>query len=56
MLGSAAILTQYGLEDTMKDLLFDTVGGLLVALWGTAYLSDVVGALADRLDRRRIGE
>ncbi len=48
--GSAKILTQYGLEDTMKDLLFDTVGGLLVAIWGTAYLSDVVGALTDRLD------
>src|SRR6056297_3178253 len=56
VMGSAKILTQFGLEDTMKDLLFDTVGGLLVAVWGTAYLSDVVGALTDRLDRRRIGE
>jgi hypothetical protein len=31
-------------------LVFDIVGGVLVALWGTAYLSDVVGALTDRLD------
>ena len=51
-LGSDAVLTQYGVEDTMKDLLFDTLGGLLVAIWGTAYLSDVVGALTDRLDGR----
>ncbi|NHN59110.1 hypothetical protein [Halorussus rarus] len=52
-LGSDKILTQYGLEDTMKDLLFDTVGGVVVAFWGAAYLSDVVGALTDRLDGRR---
>ncbi len=50
LLGSDKILTQFGLEDTMKDLLFDTVGGLLVAAWGTAYLSDVVGALTDHFD------
>ncbi|WP_425504714.1 hypothetical protein [Salinigranum marinum] len=52
LLGSDAILTQYGLEDTLLDLVFDTVGGLVVALWGTAYLGDVVGALTGRLDRR----
>lgn len=47
-----SVLTQYGLEDTMMDLLFDVVGGLLVAVWGTAYLSDVAGALSDRMSRR----
>jgi hypothetical protein len=35
------------------DLVFNTVGGLVVALWGTAYLGDVVGALTSRLDRHR---
>ncbi|NEU58970.1 hypothetical protein [Halorussus sp. MSC15.2] len=50
ILGSDKILTQFGLEDTMKDLLFDTVGGVVVAVWGAAYLSDVVGALTDRMD------
>ncbi len=53
LLGSSKILTQYGLEDTMLDLMFDIVGGVLVAVWGTAYLSDVVGALTDRLDGRK---
>ncbi len=55
LLGSDKILTQFGLDDTMKDLMFDTVGGVLVAVWGTAYLSDVVGALTDRLDGRTRG-
>ncbi|WP_158056442.1 hypothetical protein [Halorussus halophilus] len=47
-----SVLTQFGLEDTMKDLLFDTLGGVVVATWGAAYLSDVVGALTSRLDGR----
>jgi hypothetical protein len=55
LLGGDAILTQYGLEDTLLDLVFDIVGGVLVAIWGTAYLGDVVGALA-RLFERRSGE
>jgi len=49
--GTQSVLTQYGLEDTMLDLLFDTLGGVVVAVWGTAHLTDVVGALAARLDR-----
>ncbi|WP_115863611.1 hypothetical protein [Halorussus litoreus] len=52
MLGSDAVLTQYGLEDTMRDLIFDMIGGVVVAVWGTAYLTDVVGALGERLDGR----
>lgn len=47
------VLTQYGLEDTMLDLVFDLVGAVIVATWGTARLSGVVDALADRLDTRR---
>jgi hypothetical protein len=50
--GGDAVLTQYGLEDTLLDLVFDIVGGVLVAIWGTAYLGDVVGALVRHLDRR----
>jgi hypothetical protein len=52
LLGGGSILTQYGLDDTLLDLVFDIVGGVVVALWGTAYLGDVVGALTRRLDRR----
>jgi hypothetical protein len=49
--GTGSVLTQYGLSDTMLDLLFDAIGGLIVAIWGTAHLADVVGALTARLDR-----
>ncbi|WP_192918584.1 hypothetical protein [Salinigranum salinum] len=52
LFGGGSILTQYGLEDTLLDLVFDIVGGVVVALWGTAYLGDVVGALTRRLDGR----
>ncbi|WP_380677219.1 hypothetical protein [Salinigranum sp. GCM10025319] len=52
LIGSDSILTQYGLEDTLLDLVFDTIGGLVVAVWGTAYLGDVIGALTRRLDGR----
>lgn len=44
--GVGSVLTQYGLHDTMLDLVFDTVGGVLVAVWGTVYLTGVSGALA----------
>ncbi|WP_440989723.1 hypothetical protein [Haloarchaeobius baliensis] len=50
--GSDGFLIQFGVEDTMLDLLFNTAGGLVVAVWGQAYLTDVAGALRDRLDRR----
>ena len=52
-LTGGAVLTQYGLRDTMLDLVFDTVGAVIVAVWGTAYLTDVVGAVTDRLEERR---
>lgn len=53
--GTEGILTQYGLEDTMMDLIFDICGGLLVAVWGTAYLADVASQLSTYLDTRRSG-
>ncbi|MFB6223194.1 MAG: hypothetical protein ABEH86_05915 [Haloarcula sp.] len=39
--GNDTILTQFGLRDTMLDLVFDTIGAIVVALWGTAYLTSV---------------
>jgi hypothetical protein len=50
IIGTDRVLTQYGLEDTILDLVFDVVGAVLVAVRGTAHLTDVVGALAARLD------
>lgn len=35
--GGEPLLTQYGLDDTVLDLVFDAAGGVLVAIWGTQY-------------------
>jgi hypothetical protein len=51
VVGEAAVLTQYGLEDSMKDLLFNSLGAVVVAAWGTAYLTDVSSDLATRMGR-----
>ena len=50
--GNATILTQFGLGDTMLDLVFDTIGAIVVAIWGTAHLTDVVGIVEEWLDGR----
>lgn len=47
------VLVQYGVEDTMLDLVFDVGGAVAVAFWGTARLTGVVRALTDRLGERR---
>ena len=52
LLGTGSVLTQYGLEDTMLDLVFDAVGGVVVAVWGTAYLVGVVDELRAVFERR----
>ncbi|SEQ22164.1 hypothetical protein [Natrinema salaciae] len=51
-LGTKAVLTQYGLADTMLDFVFNSIGALIVALWGGAYLSDVTGAIRERFESR----
>jgi hypothetical protein len=49
--GTTGVLVQYGLSDTMLDLLFNTLGGVVVAVWGTAHLTDLVGTIAERFER-----
>jgi hypothetical protein len=36
----------------MLDLVFNTMGSVVVAVWGTVYLTDVVTAVRDRLEAR----
>ena len=52
VIGSEDVLIQYGLTDTMLDLVFDTVCGLVVAIWGTAYLTGTVSELTSWLNER----
>ncbi|MFB6072049.1 MAG: hypothetical protein ABEJ88_03685 [Halobacterium sp.] len=50
------ILTIYGLGDTILDLVFNTIGGVVVAVWGTAYLTDVSSAIRERFESRAANE
>jgi len=56
LLGSDTVLTQFGLGDTMLDLVFDTIGAVVVAIWGTAHLTDVVSMVEGWLDGRADAE
>lgn len=55
LIGGEAVLAQYGMDDIVLDLLFNGIGALLVALWGTGYFDALTGALTGHLDvlRRR---
>ncbi|MFB6079277.1 MAG: hypothetical protein ABEJ80_09910 [Halarchaeum sp.] len=46
--GATSVLTQYGVTDTMLDLIFDTAGALVVAVVGVASLTDVASAILAR--------
>lgn len=48
-LGTDRVLTQYGLGDSMLDLVFDLVGAMIVAISGTAYLSGITEDLVNKL-------
>jgi hypothetical protein len=50
--GTGSVLTQYGLTDSLMDLVFNTLGAVVVATWGSAHLQDVVGYVGDLLDER----
>ncbi|MDL5363782.1 hypothetical protein [Halalkalicoccus sp. NIPERK01] len=49
--GIEAVLSQHGIDDTIVDLVFDFVGAVVVAAWGSVYLTDVSHRIADRFGR-----
>lgn len=51
--GADPVLIQYGLDDTMLDLVFDAVGALAVALFGTRELGTLVATLTDYFEGAR---
>lgn len=51
-LGSSTPLVVYGIGDIVSDLVFNTLGAVLVALWGTDYVDGVVTFLRTRLRSR----
>ncbi len=46
LFGIPRVLTQYGLEDTVLDLGYNSLGGLLVAIFGTTHLTGISVATA----------
>lgn len=42
-------LAQHGLDDTVKDLMFNSLGALIVAVFGQVHLSDVAESVRERL-------
>jgi hypothetical protein len=51
-LGFDSPLIVFGIEDIVTDFLFNAVGAVAVALWGTSHFDGLVGLLRGRLDRR----
>ncbi|WP_117363545.1 hypothetical protein [Natrarchaeobaculum sulfurireducens] len=51
-LGMEPVLAQHGIDDTIVDMIFNVVGALLVATWGTLYLVELSEALAALLEDR----
>jgi hypothetical protein len=55
-LGFDPVLVQYGLEDSLVDLVFDTLGALVVALFGSAWVESLVDRVTQWLERRDAGQ
>jgi len=45
-------LAQHGLKDTMKDMMFNTAGATVVAVFGQAYLSDLAKQITEKIKER----
>lgn len=43
------LITVYGIDDIVTDMVFNTVGAILVAVWGTGYLDGLTGFFRRRL-------
>jgi hypothetical protein len=49
-LGYMTVMTQHGINDTMKDIFFDIVGAIFAATWCTVYLSEISYKLEHKLE------
>lgn len=44
-----SLIPVYGIEDIVTDLVFNAVGAVIVAVWGTEYVDELVGFIRSRL-------
>ncbi|MFB6094699.1 MAG: hypothetical protein ABEJ77_07130 [Halanaeroarchaeum sp.] len=49
-MGQRAVLVQYGLSDSVLDLLFDAVGAVIAALFGVPRAQSLVASIEDALE------
>jgi hypothetical protein len=42
-------VSQHGLDDTVRDLMFNSLGAILVAVFGQAHLSGVAELIRERI-------
>ncbi|NLV13502.1 hypothetical protein [Haloarcula argentinensis] len=56
MIGGEAVLAQHGTSDIVNDLVFNTVGALIVAGWSTAHFEGLAARLTGRVGRLTSGE
>ena len=42
------LITVYGIDDIVTDLIFNAVGAVIVAIWGTDYVTKLVGFFGER--------
>ena len=54
LLGTETVLTQYGLADSLMDLVFNTLGAVVVSVLGTAHFNGVSSYIEERLERRTV--
>lgn len=50
VIGGDPLLAQYGTSDVALDLLFNTIGAFVIALWGTSYFDGLRHAVAGYVD------
>lgn len=43
------LVTVYGIDDIVTDLVFNAMGAVIVAVWGRGYVGDLVGFFRERL-------
>lgn len=53
---SGGLIPVYGIDDIVTDLVFNAVGAVIVAVWGTGYVDGLVSFIRDRLRSTGTGE
>lgn len=44
-----SLIPVYGIDDIVTDMIANTIGGVIVAVWGTSYVSGLIGFFRERL-------